>query len=287
MNIPTANELRSSLMTVLVSALKATVAANANIDELNKLSGGYEFRRDKVDFSKTFMGILNHFFSDLIIKLSKAYSGDTSIICDIDWSDFHNGRETLYVLRDINDRYLRDCDAVTTILGSMNLEAFIDQLNSLLPKLENAGKQDIALKTSKFLRLGYQRCMPYTQSGRICIEIYSTSHSNSYSYLETLRAFSENLRAIQTETLFEFGDSIQDLIAAIKELSYIKDKIESRTMFGARSPIEILCFKDKYTLRFTAKAFTSISSYLSLYGGTGLSNEAQNVIKSVICDLAA
>lgn len=62
------------------------------------------------------------------------------------------------------------------------------------------------------------------------------------------------------------GVAISEYISAVKDLSWSREKIASRTAFGKGGHLEIHCFKDKHEYRFSLQAFDALIAFLMLNG---------------------
>lgn len=161
-----------------------------------------------------------------------------------------------------------DKSLIEAYLAEVKFDAIAESINEQVESLEEKGLNLLAGKIIDRLNLKCERDYyePYKKAGRIVCQTWSVNYHDAYSKVNELTALMDAFSIIEKESGVSFGVAISEYISAIKNLSWSREKIASRTVFGKGGHLEILCFKDKHEYRFSIQAFDALIAFLMING---------------------
>jgi hypothetical protein len=157
---------------------------------------------------------------------------------------------------------------IEVYLAEVKFEAIAESINQQVKSLEEKGLNMLACKIIDRLNLKCERGYyePYKKAGRVICQTWSVSYHDIYSKVSELAALMDAFSIVEKESGVSFGMAINEYISAVKNLSWSREKIASRTVFGKGGHLEILCFKDKHEYRFSIQAFDALTAFLMING---------------------
>jgi len=157
---------------------------------------------------------------------------------------------------------------IEVYLAEVKFDAIAVSINEQVGSLEEKGLNMLAGKIIDRLNLKCERGYyePYKKSGRVICQTWAVNYHDAYSKVNDLTALMDALSIIEKESGVSFGAAISEYISAVKNLSWSREKIASRTVFGKGGHLEILCFKDKHEYRFSIQAFDALTAFLMING---------------------
>jgi hypothetical protein len=157
---------------------------------------------------------------------------------------------------------------VDSYLFEVDFETIAESINNQVTSLADKGLNLLALKIIDKLNL---KCMdgyyaPYLKSGRIICQTWSFNYHDAYTKMGDLMALRDAFNLIEKDAGLSFGSAINEYLEAVRGLSWSKEKIASRSVFGKGGQLEIHCFKDKHEYRFSIQAFDALIAFLMING---------------------
>jgi hypothetical protein len=153
-------------------------------------------------------------------------------------------------------------------LSAVDFEQIVGQINTQAKELGATGLEIFADKIIYQLHLanmdGYYS--PFRKGRWVICQAYPLNYNDSYKKLSELSLLSNALNEIEKESGVQFGTALEEYMEAGRNLSWGREKIASRTVFGKGGNLEICCFKEKHEFRFTDKAFEALMAFLTING---------------------
>lgn len=175
-----------------------------------------------------------------------------------------------YFIRHQDGELERDKQLVDVYLSHVDFERIAQSIQEQINHLEGEGLAMLAASLADEFGLRYlDRRNPFSvKNGWIICESYAPNWNHSFdSHRQTRYAhILSSFRFIREDAGVDLEPSFEAYVGAVRQLSYDRPKIESRTVFGKGSSLQIACFKDKIEYRFTRSAFEAIAAFLMLNG---------------------
>lgn len=163
-----------------------------------------------------------------------------------------------------------DKQLVAVYLSHVDFERIAQSIQDQITYLEAGGLAMLAASVVDEFGLRYlDRRNPFSvKNGWIICESYAPNWNHSFdSHRQTRYAhILSSFRFIREDAGVDLEPSFEAYVGAVRQLSYDRPKIESRTVFGKGSSLQIACFKEKIEYRFTRSAFEAIAAFLMLNG---------------------
>lgn len=272
-------------MTITAKSIKSTIQSRLlemveSRHELIKhaqfLSGlGISVKDSRLYIGECFEDVAESYLENLCGKLSGQHSNGTPAKVSLDSCLYkviscRSRRETFAELFWLHDDGNLEADKslIEAYLAEVKFDAIADSINEQVESLEEKGLNMLASKIIDRLNLKCERGYyePYKKAGRVICQTWSVSYHDVYSKVNELTALMDGFGIIEKESGMSFGVAISEYISAIKNLSWSREKIASRTVFGKGGHLEILCFKDKHEYRFSVQAFDALIAFLMING---------------------
>ncbi|MBS3953695.1 MAG: hypothetical protein CTY34_00615 [Methylobacter sp.] len=272
-------------MTVTAETIKSTIQSrllemvesrHELIKHAQSLSGlGISVRDSRLYISECFEAVAESYLENLCGKLSSQHSNGTPAKVSLDVALYkvissRSRREKFAELfwSHVDGDLEADRALIEAYLAEVKFEAIAESINQQVGSLEEKGLNMLACKIIDRLNLKCERGYyePYKKAGRVICQTWSVNYHDAYSKISELTALSEAFSIIEKESGVSLGVAISEYISAIKDLSWSREKIASRTIFGKGGHLEILCFKDKHEYRFSIQAFDALIAFLTING---------------------
>jgi hypothetical protein len=236
---------------------------------------GISVKDSRLYIGECFEAVAESYLENLCKKLSDQHSNGTPAKVSLD--------STLYKV--ISSRSRReqfaeqfwshvdgDVEADKTLieayLAEVNFNAIAESINQQVESLEEKGLNMLACRIIDRLNLkcldGYYA--PYKKAGRIVCQTWSVGYHDSHTKISELIVLKDGFGIIEKESGMSLGGAISEYVSAIKDLSWGREKITSRSVFGKGGHLEIHCFKDKHEYRFSLQAFDALIAFLMING---------------------
>ncbi len=161
-----------------------------------------------------------------------------------------------------------DKSLIEAYLAEVKFDAIAKSITEQVVILEEKGLKLLANKIidSLNLRSDGRYYDPYKKAGRVICQTWAINYHDSFSKVNELIGLKCALSFVEKESGFSFGLAMDEYVSAIQNLSYSREKIGSRTVFGKGGHLEIVCFKDKHEYRFSVQAFDALVAFLMIKG---------------------
>jgi hypothetical protein len=272
-------------MTITVESIKSTIQSRllemvASRHELIKhaqfLSDlGISVRDSRLYIGECFEAVAESYLENLCAKLSSQYSNGTPARVSLD-SGLYKAISRRSRRESFAEQFWSHADGdleadkalIEAYLSEVNFDAIADSIGEQVESLEEKGLNMLACKIIDRLNLKCERGYyePYKKAGRVICQTWSVGYHDAYSKVNELTALLDAFGIIEKESGMSFGVAISEYISALKDLSWSREKIASRTVFGKGGHLEILCFKDKHEYRFSVQAFDALIAFLMING---------------------
>ncbi len=272
-------------MTITAQSIKSTIQSRLlemveSRHELIKhaefLSGlGVSVRESRLYIGECFEAVAESHLENLCGKLSNQHSNGTPARVSLDSSLYkviscRSRRESFaeQFWSHTDGNLEADKALIEAYLSEVKFDAIADSINEQVESLEEKGLNMLACKIIDRLNLKCERGYyePYKKSGRVICQTWAVNYHDAYSKVNELTALMDGFGIIEKESGVSLGAAISEYISAIKNLSWSREKIASRTVFGKGGHLEILCFKDKHEYRFSIQAFDALIAFLMING---------------------
>lgn len=272
-------------MTITAESIKSTIQSRLlemveSRHELIKhaqfLSGlGISVRESRLYIGECFEAVAESYLENLCGKLSNQHSNGTPARVSLDSSLYkaissRSRRESFAELfwSHTDGNLEADKALIEAYLAEVKFDVIADSINEQVESLEEKGLNLLASKIIDRLNLKCERGYyePYKKAGRVICQTWSVNYHDAYSKVNELTALMDAFSIIEKESEVSFGVAISEYISAVKDLSWSREKIASRTVFGKGGHLEILCFKDKHEYRFSIQAFDALIAFLMING---------------------
>ncbi|WP_445370044.1 hypothetical protein ACH518_00050 (plasmid) [Methylomonas sp. HW2-6] len=215
--------------------------------------------------------------NELCTQLTRQHSNGTPARISVD-TGLYKIISDRYSNDSIRDYYVRhsegdlneDKKLVSVYLSYVDFAGITQSIKEQIKNLESEGLSMLATSiVDEFGLKHFDRHFSfYAKSGWFICQTYAPNWNHSFDrrchdrYGNILNAF----RLILNDTGIDLESSFAQYVSAVKGLTYSSSKIESRTVFGKGSSLQIACFKDKVEYRFTRSAFEALTAFLMLNG---------------------
>lgn len=272
-------------MTITIESIKSTIQSRLlemveSRHELIKhaqfLSDlGISVRDSRLYIGECFEAVAESYLENLCGKLSAQHSNGTPAKVSLDASLYkviscRSRRDTFAELfwSHADGNLEADKSLIEAYLAEVKFDAIADSINEQVESLEEKGLNMLASKIIDRLNLKCERGYyePYKKAGRVICQTWSVGYHDAYSKISELAVLNDAFNIIEKESSVSFGVALNEYISAVKNLSWSREKIASRTVFGKGGHLEILCFKDKHEYRFSVQAFDALIAFLTING---------------------
>ena len=272
-------------MTIIAESIKSTIQSRllemvASRHELIKhaqfLSNlGISVKDSRLYIGECFESVAENYLENLCGKLSSQHSNGTPAKVSLDVALYkvissRNRREKFaeQFWSHVDGDLEADKALIEVYLAELRFDAIAESINQQVESLEENGLNMLAWKIIDRLNLkcldGYYA--PYTKAGRVICQTWSVGYHDAYTKISELTVLMDGFGIIEKESGVSFGVALNEYISAIKDLSWGREKIASRSVFGKGGHLEIHCFKDKHEYRFSAQAFDAMIAFLMING---------------------
>lgn len=296
MSIPSGSTMRTTLETIFDQAIDARERYLSAARTLTNLGvNRIEHSAHVVDIVEKTM---QAYFEKLCKGLSATYSQGTPATIQLDarYYTFASYRETegqcdrplSYALRHrftyCDDKPQHEQkEVIQTLLEAIPYDDIEASLLAQADKLRDVGMRIYADRCVDRLNIDAKWRVPKITSRYILCEISASGYN--WDVAKEINELHQSLSTIARKSAIDFGFVLSDLRNAIQALSY-DGMIPSRTRFGENSDhLSIICFKDKYQLRFSHAAFDAITAFVNLYGSDA-SIQAVNALSAKLSQAA-
>lgn len=269
----TSESIKSTIQSRLLEMVESRHELIKHAQFLSDL--GISVRDSKLYIGECFESVAESYLGNLCRKLSNQHSNGTPAQVSLD-SDLYK----VISIRSRREKFSElfwshsdgdleaDKSLIETYLAEVKFDAIVDSINEQVGSLEEKGLNMLAGKIIDRLNLKCERGYyePYKKAGRVICQTWSVSYHDAYSKVNELTALLDAFSIIEKESGVSFGAAISEYISAVKNLSWSREKIASRTVFGKGGHLEILCFKDKHEYRFSIQAFDALIAFLMING---------------------
>lgn len=282
MQIPTIQEMKTTVAEKLLQALNARENYLSLIAQFNSLA-------IKDDFPVLFIRdvvapVVSSYFDQICDKLIKAHACDIPVTISIDkeYSDFSDTRisyfkgtgvhgekrvtvsKKLLILDSKNETEIKEL--IVSIVESIPFASIYNSLEAQIDGLGTLGLKATASMLVDKLNLDANLIPPKQKGRHIVCQIFSINYWDSEEKIRGIQELNQALKTASQHSDVSFGDSVACLCEAIKD-SFCKQKpISPRVSFCKGGPLEVHCYKGRYELRFTRKAFEAIAAFIYCYG---------------------
>ncbi|RYZ89341.1 MAG: hypothetical protein EOP04_07070, partial [Proteobacteria bacterium] len=253
----------------MIARIEGIVTAFMQMHKSTSILASYGLRTKSLS-SYDLAGYINeglqNFFTKICNEVSVIFAKGTGAVCEFKQEWLAGISRHYDIFKGRNDD-LETIDAIEIAAfckDKINLGKIRDELLRDCFALKSKGLTDKADKISRFFSMvpkSYGRQWPHLKKDIIVCPT-SSATNNSYSYNKTFFEIDEALRVASQITGFDLGNSSHELTAEIKNLSYNRPAVESRTTFGKGTNLQIVCFNDKYEYRFTKNAFSALIAFV-------------------------
>lgn len=272
-------------MTITAETIKSTIQSRLlemveSRHELIKhaqfLSGlGISVRDSRLYIGECFEAVAESYLENLCGKLSSQHSNGTPAKVSLDVSLYK-----VISSRSRREKFAEpfwshadgDLEAdkvlIEAYLAEVKFDAIADSIGQQVESLEEKGLNMLAWKIIDRLNLKCERGYyePYKKAGRVICQTWSVGHHDAYSKISELTVLKDGFSIIEKESGVSLGVAINEYLSAIKDISWSREKIASRSVFGKGGHLEIHCFKDKHEYRFSVQAFDALIAFLTING---------------------
>jgi hypothetical protein len=272
-------------MTITVESIKSTIQSRLleMVESRHELIKHAQFLSDlgisvrdyRLYIGECFEAIAESYLENLCAKLSSQYSNGTPARVSLD-SGLYKAISRRSRRESFAERFWSHADGdleadkalIEAYLSEVNFDAIADSIGEQAESLEEKGLNMLACKIIDRLNLKCERGYyePYKKAGRVICQTWSVGYHDVYSKIQELTALQDAFSIIEKESGLSLGIAISNYISAIKDLSWSREKIASRTVFGKGGHLEIHCFKDKHEYRFSVQAFDALIAFLMING---------------------
>lgn len=269
----TAESIKSTIQSRLLEMVGSRHELIKHAQFLSDL--GISVRESRLYIGECFEAVAESYLENLCGKLSSQHSNGTPAKVSLDVSLYkviscRSRRESFaekfwsHADGDLES----DKSLIEVYLAEVKFDALADSIVEQIESLEEKGLNMLACKIIDRLNLKCERGYyePYKKSGRVICQTWAVNYHDAYSKINELTALMDAFSIIENESGVSFGAAISEYISAIKNLSWSREKIASRTVFGKGGHLEILCFKDKHEYRFSIQAFDALIAFLMING---------------------
>lgn len=236
---------------------------------------GVSVKDSKLYLYECLENVTKSYLENLCEKLSRQYSNGTPAKVTLDpdsyrviskWNRHDEVAEQFWSHKDGDLE--ADKALVEVYLSDVKFDVIAASINEQVGVLEETGLNMLARKIIDRLNLECERGYyePYKKNGRVICQTWAVNYIDSYSKVKELSVLKDALGIIENESGVSFGVAISEYISAVQNLSYSREKIASRSVFGKSSHLEIHCFKDRHDYRFSIQAFDALIAFLMLNG---------------------
>lgn len=282
MQIPTIKEMKSTVIEKLLRALNARENYIASTAQLKSVDVRDSFPalyiRDVVTPS------VRSYFGEICDKLTRVHACGTpaQISLDREYSDFDSRQVWDFEDSDvdgskrvaISEQLVTSAsksqteveELIVATVESIPFDSIYSSLEAQVDELVPLGLKMIAGTLIDELNID-TRFMPPKQKGKhVICQIRSTDYWHNHEKVREIQKLDQALKTVENKSDICFGNALFYLCNAIRGTTYEEQAIPSRTSFCKGGQLEIHCFKEKYELRFTKKAFEAISAFVYCYG---------------------
>lgn len=271
--IITAESIKSTIQSRLLEMVESRHELIKHAQFLFDL--GISARDSRLYIGECFETVAESYLENLCGKLSSQHSNGTPAKVSLD-SGLHKAISGRSRREKFAEQFWSHSDGdleadkalIDTYLAGVKFDAIADSINEQVGSLEERGLNMLACKIIDRLNLKCERGYyePYKKAGRVICQTWSVNYHDAYSKVNELVVLKDAFSIIEHESGVSFGVAINEYISAIKDLSWSREKIASRSVFGKGSHLEIHCFKDKHEYRFSIQAFDALIAFLVLNG---------------------
>lgn len=272
-------------MTITAESIKSTIQSRMleMVESRHELIKHAQFLSDlgiSVSDSRLYIGecfeaVAENHLKNLCRKLSNQHANGTPAKVSLD-SDLYKVISSRSRREKFAEQFWSHTDGdleadkslIETYLAEVKFDAIADSIGQQVESLEEKGLNMLAWKIIDRLNLKCERGYyePYKKAGRIICQTWSVGYHDAYSKINELALLKDAFSIIEHESGVSFGVAINEYISAVKDLSWSREKIASRSVFGKGGHLEILCFKDKHEYRFSVQAFDALIAFLMING---------------------
>lgn len=281
----TAESIKSTIQSRLLEMVESRHELIKHAEFLSDL--GISVKESRLYIGECFEAVAESYLQNLCGKLSNQHAKGTPARVSLN-SDLYrvisNRSRREFFAEKFWSHTDGDLDAdkalIEDYVAEVKFEEIAESINKQVESLEEKGLNLLAGKIIDRLNLKCERGYyePYKKSGRIICQTWSVNYHDAYSKVNELIALMDAFSIIEKESGISFGVAISEYISAVKDLSWSREKIASRSVFGKGSHLEILCFKDKHEYRFSIQAFDALIAFLMI---NGEADAADRVIEKI------
>lgn len=271
----TSETIKSAIQSRLLEMVESRHELIKHVQFLSDL--GISVRDSRLYIGECFEAVAENYLGNLCGKLSNQHSNGTPAKVALD-SDLYKAISSRTRSRKevFAEQFWSHTDGdleadkalIEVYLAEVKFDAIAVSINEQVGCLEEKGLNMLACRIIDRLNLKCERGYyePYKKAGRIICQTWSVSYHDAYSKVNELAVLKDAFSIIENESGVSFGVAISEYISAVKDLSWSREKIASRSVFGKGSHLEIHCFKDKHEYRFSIQAFDALIAFLMLNG---------------------
>lgn len=268
-----ADSIKSTIKSRLLEMVESRHELIKHTEFLSRL--GVSVKDSRLYIGDCFESVADSYLDILCKKLNEQHSNGTPATVSLDSSLYRvisnrSRRESFaqHFWEHKDGELDTDRALVESYLSEVDFEKIAESINSQTVSLADAGLNLLALKIIDRLNL---KCMdgyyaPYLKSGRIICQTWSFNYHDAYTKMGDLMILRDAFNLIEKDAGLSFGSAINEYLEAVRGLSWSKEKIASRSVFGKGGQLEIHCFKDKHEYRFSIQAFDALIAFLMING---------------------
>ena len=271
----TAESIKSTIQSRLLEMVESRHELIKHAQFLSDL--GISVRDSRLYIGECFEAVAENYLLNLCGKLSAQHANGTPARVSLD-SDLYKVISSRSRREKFSEQFWShtdgDLEADKTLIEAYMVEvkfdAIANSINEQVGSLEEKGLNLLAGKIIDRLNLKCERGYyePYKKAGRVICQTWAVNHNDSFSKVNELVSLMNAFGVVERESGVSFGVAMDEYISAIQNLSWSREKIASRTVFGKGGHLEILCFKDKHEYRFSIQAFDALIAFLMINGET-------------------
>jgi hypothetical protein len=269
----TAESIKSTIQSRLLEMIGSRHELLKHAQFLSSL--GISVKDSRLYIGECFEAVAESYLENVCGKLSSQHSNGTPAKVSLDLALYkvissRNRREKFaeQFWSHMDGDMVADKALIEAYLAEVNFNAIAESINQQVESLEVKGLNMLACRIIDRLNL---KCMdgyyaPYKKAGRIVCQTWSVGYHDAYSKISELTVLKDGFSVIEKESGVSLGVAIGEYISAVKDLSWSREKIASRFVFGKGGHLEIHCFKDKHEYRFSVQAFDALIAFLMING---------------------
>lgn len=281
----TAETIKKNIKDRLLEMVESRRELITHINFLSCLGVDVSVKSNALYFSKNLESVAKSYIKTLCKKLTAEHGTGTPAEIDIDpdlycvitrqnvpWSFTSLFKEdNISCFEDeklLIDRYL---DAI-------DFETIASEINTQAAQLKEVGLNIYAKKIIAQFHLAYANSYyaPFQKNRRVFCHTSAVDFWQSDSRFNEMAVIQNALNVVERDSAISFAQAMPDYLSAIQSLSFQKEKIPSRSVFGKGGHLEIHCFKEKHEFRFSIEGFDAILAFLTI---NGEADTADNIMK--------